>query len=262
MACSAGDLQNSVSFRLDADNVNSAGTDRQTPGAAENEGDDDDKESLSFDASAAVAFACEESHPHPTYCYQTQRIFEMFCLDTLRVSMRSHVESVVCFKPEPTGSESSMSFMSMSSPAKGEEPEEELETHAQEVLGIVQRLREFIEGAGNSMPACFPPEWPLLEWVFAPCEATLVGIAYAAATDAGKDWSFKAYMELEKAVRACLATAQSVGVNLDSIQTVESSMQVCDLCCSRHLLGTNSGSIQTAESSMQVCDALLPANTF
>jgi hypothetical protein len=170
MACSAGDLQNSVSFRLDADNVNSAGTDRQTPGAAENEGDD--KESLSFDASAAVAFACEESHPHPTYCYQTQRIFEMFCLDTLRVSMRSHVESVVCFKPEPTGSESSMSFMSMSSPAKGEEPEEELETHAQEVLGIVQRLRE----PGTACLLAFHPSGPCSSGSLHPVRRHLLGL--------------------------------------------------------------------------------------
>jgi hypothetical protein len=245
--------QNVHRFLHESDSMKSTRSDVKMTSAPEDVGDDDgDKESISFNASAALALLWEPASPSlnsslPKDSSQQQSIFEQFCQDTLRRSLQSHVESIMSFKPECLGSlTSTVSFMSTTS-IRDEMVDEEQDGHALEVLGTVERLEEFIARAGSNMPTCFPHEWPILEWVFAPCEATLVEIAYAAATDMGREWSFKAYMELEKAVRACLATAQTVGVNLDSIQNIESSMQVCDallllpapLVSSRDAMSTN-----------------------
>lgn len=151
-------------------------------------------------------------------------VFERFCRHTFTVSMRVHVQSVVQFDGEAPPSEgSSISFMRTTA---SEPPDDEPEEIAQQVLGIVERLEEFLAGAGDNMPTCFPPDWPLLDWVFAPCEATLLEIAYAAATDMERDWSFKAYMQLEAGVRACLDTAERIGVGSRGIRDVEAAMQV------------------------------------
>ena len=154
-------------------------------------------------------------------------VFERFCRHTFAVSMRVHVESVVHFDGEPLASEtSSISFMRTTASEPADDVPEAAEEHAQQVLGIVERLEEFLAGAGDGMPTCFPPDWPLLDWVFEPCRATLLEIAHAAAADEARVWSFKAYMQLEASVRACLATATRIGVGARGIQDVEAAMQV------------------------------------
>jgi hypothetical protein len=53
---SVGGVKNSVNFWHNASDMNNAGTDRQTPEAAKNNGADDSRAHTSFDASAALSF--------------------------------------------------------------------------------------------------------------------------------------------------------------------------------------------------------------
>lgn len=153
--------------------------------------------------------------------------FQIFCQHTFRLSMRGHVDVVLATERQASES-STISFMDSQSELSSEETPE---SEAERAIRMVDLLGEFVEGAREHLPACFPPEWPTMEMVLAPVQHALLEIIYAAATDSQGEWSFALLLQLEAAMRACLNVVDEFGATVhpaavDTAATIDSSMQV------------------------------------
>jgi hypothetical protein len=154
-------------------------------------------------------------------------IFQRFCKHAFQLSMKSHVESLLdaARAPSNNSSKSCMNKNSSSSTAAVDD------SPANQAVLVVDRVREFLEGAEENMPACLPPTWPLMCWVFQPCQDIVQEIACTAATDMDREWSFQTYTRLQESVRSFLSSAADAGVDEKDIQQVEGTMQVLKSSC-------------------------------